>query len=51
MWQKIKCFFGKHEWEWHCPKGWAIGHCGDGVPCWFCKHLVNKCKHCGKVKR
>lgn len=52
MWQKIKCWLGiGHKWEWHCPKGWVIGHCGDGAPCWLCRHLVRKCKHCGAIKR
>lgn len=58
MWQKIKCWFGWHNFEINCLQGydlWEGGCIRSAMDCDAplnkpCEHMIKVCKHCGKVK-
>lgn len=54
MWQKIKCWLGRHEWKDMCCDGYC--DFAEGVirgDCYNCPYGHEQnivCKHCGKIK-
>lgn len=54
MWQKIKCWLGKHIWKSKCDFFKYKKYCNwyrSRRDCSYCIHRKEVCKHCGKVKR